>query len=113
MHPSIGILIRKSSDERILTESDGAAKARAVRKDAHADLVLWGGYGVDRVPRSEDGVYGDTAVVTSRATSTGYGINSRIIQIWVKQGDTWRVVAGQNTPIGQAKPTSPPAEKKP
>jgi ketosteroid isomerase-like protein len=53
-------------------------------------------------------VYGDTAVVTGRATSTDYGINSRIIQVWVKQGDTWRVVAGQNTPI----PT-PGAEKKP
>ena len=52
-------------------------------------------------------VYGDTAVVTGRATSTDYGINSRLIQVWVKQGDTWRVVAGQNTPI----PT--PAEKKP
>ncbi|MBA2527021.1 MAG: nuclear transport factor 2 family protein [Pyrinomonadaceae bacterium] len=55
-------------------------------------------------------VYGDTAVVTGRATSTDYGINSRIIQVWVKQGDTWRVVAGQNTPIEQAKPASPPAE---
>ena len=52
-------------------------------------------------------VYGDTAVVTGRATSTDYAINSRIIQVWVKQGDTWRVVAGQNTPIAT------PAEKKP
>ena len=55
-------------------------------------------------------VYGDTAVVTGRATSTDYGINSRIIQVWVKQGDTWRVVAGQNTPIGQAKPAVTPTE---
>ena len=53
-------------------------------------------------------VYGDTAVVTGRATSTGGAINSRIIQVWVKQGGTWRVVAGQNTPIA-----TPPAEKKP
>ena len=52
-------------------------------------------------------VYGDTAVVTGRATSTDYAINSRLIQVWVKQGDTWRVVAGQNTPIAT------PAEKKP
>ncbi len=53
-------------------------------------------------------VYGDTAVVTGRATSTDYGINSRMIQVWVKQGDTWRLVAGQNTPIPKAG-----AEKKP
>jgi ketosteroid isomerase-like protein len=52
-------------------------------------------------------VYGDTAVVTGRATSTAGAINSRIIQVWVKQGGTWRVVAGQNTPIATA-----PGEKK-
>lgn len=45
-------------------------------------------------------VYGDTAVVTGRATSTASAINSRIIQVWIQQGGTWRLVAGQNTPIG-------------
>jgi ketosteroid isomerase-like protein len=58
-------------------------------------------------------VYGDTAVVTGRATSTGDAINSRIIQVWVKQGGTWRVVAGQNTAIGPAQAATPPGEKKP
>jgi ketosteroid isomerase-like protein len=58
-------------------------------------------------------VYGDTAVVTGRATSTAAAINSRIIQVWVKQGGTWRVVAGQNTAIGPAQAATPPAEKKP
>lgn len=53
-------------------------------------------------------IYGDTAVVTGRATSTEGAINSRIIQVWIKQGATWRVVAGQNTPIA-----TPAAEKKP
>jgi len=34
-------------------------------------------------------VYGDTAVVTGRATSTGDAkINSRMIQVWIMQGDT-------------------------
>jgi ketosteroid isomerase-like protein len=59
-------------------------------------------------------VYGDTAVVTGRATSTGDAkINSRMIQVWVKQGDTWRLAAGQNTTIAPAQSATPPAEKKP
>ena len=56
-------------------------------------------------------VYGDTAVVTGRATSDA--INSRIIQVWVKQGGTWRLAAGQTTAIAAAQPATPPAEKKP
>ena len=52
-------------------------------------------------------VYGDTAVVTGRAT--GDAINDRIIQVWVKQGGTWRLAAGQITAIAPAQP----AEKKP
>lgn len=59
-------------------------------------------------------VYGDTAVVTGRATSTGDAkINSRMIQVWIKQGDTWRLAAGQNTTIDPAQSATPPAEKKP
>ncbi len=58
-------------------------------------------------------VYGDTAVVTGHATSTGDAINSRIIQVWVKQGGTWRLVAGQTTVIAPAQPATLPAEKKP
>jgi ketosteroid isomerase-like protein len=54
-------------------------------------------------------VYGDTAVVTGRATSTTDALNSRIIQVWVRQGGVWRLVAGQTTAIGPAQP----AEKKP
>ena len=54
-------------------------------------------------------VYGDAAVVTGRATSTTDGLNSRIIQVWVRQGGVWRLVAGQTTAIGPAQP----AEKKP
>lgn len=56
-------------------------------------------------------VYGDTAVVTGHATGSAEGaapINSRFIQVWVKQGGTWRMVAGQITDIAP-----PPAEKKP
>ena len=56
-------------------------------------------------------VYGDTAVVTGRAT--GGAINSRIIQVWVRQGGTWRLAAGQTTAIAAAQPATPPAEKKP
>ncbi len=58
-------------------------------------------------------VYGDTAVVTGHATSKSDAINSRIIQVWVKQGGTWRLVAGQTTIIAPAQPATPPAEKKP
>jgi len=54
-------------------------------------------------------VYGDAAVVTGRATSTTDGLNSRMIQVWVKQGGVWRLAAGQTTAIGPAQP----AEKKP
>ena len=58
-------------------------------------------------------VYGDTAVVTGHATSKDGAINSRIIQVWVKQGDTWRLVGGQTTAIAPARPATAPAEKKP
>ena len=61
----------------------------------------------------ETRVYGDAAVVTGRATSTTDGLNSRIIQVWVKQGGTWRLAAGQTTAIAPAQPATPPAEKKP
>jgi ketosteroid isomerase-like protein len=54
-------------------------------------------------------VYGDAAVVTGRATSTTDGLNSRMIQVWVRQGGAWRLVAGQTTAIVPAQP----AEKKP
>ena len=54
-------------------------------------------------------VYGDAAVVTGRATSTTDGLNSRIIQVWVRQGGVWRLAAGQTTAIVPAQP----AEKKP
>ena len=54
-------------------------------------------------------VYGDAAVVTGRATSTTDGLNSRIIQVWIRQGGVWRLAAGQTTAISQAQP----AEKKP
>ena len=58
-------------------------------------------------------VYGDTAVVTGHATTQGEGdakVDSRMIQVWVKQGGTWRLVAGQTTAIA---PATPPSEKKP
>ena len=61
-------------------------------------------------------VYGDTAVVTGHATTQGEGdakVNSRMIQVWVKQGGTWRLVAGQTTAIAPAQPATPPAEKRP
>jgi len=58
-------------------------------------------------------VYGDTAVVTGHATNTGGAVNSRMIQVWVRQGGTWRLVAGQTTAIGPARPATAPAEKKP
>lgn len=54
-------------------------------------------------------VYGDAAVVTGRATSTTDGLNSRMIQVWVRQGGAWRLAAGQTTAVGPAQP----AEKKP
>lgn len=47
-------------------------------------------------------VYGETAVVTGRATSSTDQINSRFIQVWVRQGRDWRLVAGQITNIAQA-----------
>ena len=56
-------------------------------------------------------VYGDTAVVTGHAT--GGAINSRMIQVWVRQGGTWRLAAGQTTAIVAAQPATPPGEKKP
>jgi uncharacterized protein (TIGR02246 family) len=51
-------------------------------------------------------VYGDTAVVTGHVTSqagpNGQPINQRSVWVWVKQGGTWRLVAGQSTNIGPA-----------
>ncbi|MBA2527901.1 MAG: nuclear transport factor 2 family protein [Pyrinomonadaceae bacterium] len=61
-------------------------------------------------------VYGDTAVVTGQVMMQGEGdakVNSRFIQVWVKQGDSWRTVAGQVTDIAPAQAATPPAEKKP
>ena len=61
-------------------------------------------------------VYGDTAVVTGLASSQVAGeakLNRRFIQVWVKQGDAWRLVAGQTTTIAPAQPATAPAEKKP
>ena len=54
-------------------------------------------------------VYGDAAVVTGRATSTTDGLNSRIIQVWIRQGGGWRLAAGQTTAIAPPQPV----EKKP
>ncbi|HEX7175163.1 MAG TPA: nuclear transport factor 2 family protein [Pyrinomonadaceae bacterium] len=61
-------------------------------------------------------VYGDTAVVTGHAIGQGEGdakVNSRMIQVWVKQGGEWRLVGGQTTAIAPAQPATAPAEKKP
>ena len=61
-------------------------------------------------------VYGDTAVVTGHAASQDEGaekVDSRMIQVWVKQGGTWRLVAGQTTAIAPAQAATAPAEKKP
>ena len=56
-------------------------------------------------------VYGDAAVVTGRATSTADGLNSRMTQVWVRQGGVWRLAAAQTTAISQAQPQA--TEKKP
>ena len=92
------------ADDYTITTADGSAQTKAER-------VAWVKANAARLSTLEfqdlkTRVYGDTAVVTGRATG---GVNSRFIQVWVKQGGTWRLVAGQVTDIA----TAQPAEKKP
>jgi ketosteroid isomerase-like protein len=53
-------------------------------------------------------VYGDAAVVTGRLTGTVPGQGSpaamRYIQVWVKRGGQWQLVASQLTRIAQQQP---------
>jgi ketosteroid isomerase-like protein len=48
-------------------------------------------------------IYGDSAVMMGLQTNKTQGpdgtnlMHSQVIQVWVKQGGSWRLVAGQNT----------------
>jgi uncharacterized protein (TIGR02246 family) len=56
-------------------------------------------------PVEEVRVYGESAVVTGQARIELLGesgtrvLNVRYTDVWVKQGDGWRMVAWQSTPI--------------
>jgi ketosteroid isomerase-like protein len=99
------------ADDYALTTADGSVQTKAQRLEwvkANAARLRALDYGDLKVR-----VYGDTAVVTGHATGSAEGtppINSRFIQVWVRQGDTWRTVAGQITDIAPAQPAE---QKKP
>lgn len=70
-----------------------------------------GGFKVDytRLDRSDQEVhvFGDAAIMTGRqileavrkATGERVRIDSRVMQVWVREGGTWQQVAFQTTPI--------------
>jgi ketosteroid isomerase-like protein len=92
------------ADDYTITTADGTVQTKAER-------IAWVKANAARMGTLDfqdlkTRVYGDTAVVTGRA---GGGVNSRFIQVWVRQGGVWRLVAGQVTDVA----TAQPAEKKP
>lgn len=101
------VLSRILADDFIFTHASGVVitKAQYIMACIKApDIAL------DAPSRSDDvkvRVYGETAVVTSRATQRGQSSNSnstaqyRYTDVWVKQQERWRSVASQATRILQ------------
>ncbi len=95
------------ADDYSVTTAGGEVQTKAQRLEwAKANAARLGGLEYNDLKVR---VYDDTAVVTGRATSSTDQINSRFIQVWVRQGGAWRLVAGQITDIASA----PPAQQKP
>jgi ketosteroid isomerase-like protein len=98
-------LSRILADDFVFTHASGAVmnKSRYIMACIKApDIAL------EAPSRSDDvkvRVYGETAVVTSRATQRGQSLNSnstaqyRYTDVWVKQQGRWRSVASQATRI--------------
>lgn len=104
---------RYLADEFVELNASGAVytKADAIAF-AKSDAVKFDSISVDNQTVR---VYGDTAVVTGRAHVRGTGPGGRAIdtrlrytRVWVKQGDQWKIVAFQLTPIVEA--AAPPGE---
>jgi len=87
-----------TAEEFFLVDATGKAVGRAERIGRPPRKRLRDSYDDVKVR-----IYGDTAVLTSRRSwiweDTNEAKSARIIKVWVKRRDQWRIVAAQNTDV--------------
>jgi ketosteroid isomerase-like protein len=104
---------RHFADDYMATSPRGAVRTKA---EAMADLKSGDvKYTAIDVDETKVRIYGDTAVMTGRATIKGMAQGQdisgqyRVTRVWAKQGGEWKLVAHQSTRIAdQAAPQTKP-----
>ncbi|MFN0089343.1 MAG: nuclear transport factor 2 family protein [Acidimicrobiales bacterium] len=91
------------ADDLVYTHSNASIDT----KDSYLEAIASGKFDYRAAERSEEAVrvYGDTALVTGRAALTlgvapkARSLDLRYLDVWVRAGEAWRMVAWQSTVV--------------